>query len=202
MIGDIIMALAFTKYPANTFETLQINAGVVATQFDTSTGTLDSTKILGATTGGIQVNITPNFSDYGDSVDNVPANTKQLRVLNYFEAHITGSFVSVSQATAKLLAVAADLTAASGKIAPRADLDDNDFTDLWFIGDYGNRTGNGGFVAVKLIDALNVAGFQLQTQKNEKGSFSFDFQGHYDLTDDNRTPPFEIYVKPGSSSQL
>lgn len=192
------MALAYTKYPTDAFESLQINAGVVASEFDTATGQLDTSKILGATTGGIQVNLTPNFSDFGEDVDNVPANTKQLKVLNDWDCHITGSFVSVSQATAERLTVAADLTTASGKITPRADLQDADFDDLWFIGDYGDRTGNGGFVAVRLIDALNVGGFQLQTQKNNKGQFAFDFQGHYDLTDENRKPPFEIYVKPGS----
>ena len=192
------MALAYTKYPTNAFETLQINAGVVAKAFDPATGQLANADILGATTGGIQFTATPNFTDFGEDVDNVPNNTKQLKVLGDYDVHMSGNFVSVSQATAKLLVGAATLTAASGKIEPKPDLDDADFTDIWFIGDYGDRTGNGGFVAIKLIDALNTAGFSLQTQKNNKGQFAFDFQGHYDLTDENRTPPFEIYVKPGA----
>ena len=192
------MALAYTKYPTDAFETLQINAGVVAKAFNPSTGELVNSDILGATTGGIKFTATPNFTDFGEDVDNVPVNTKQLKVLGDYDVHMSGNFVSVSQATAKLLVGAAELTAASGKIAPNPDLADADFTDLWFIGDYGDRTGNGGFVAIKLIDALNTAGFSLQTQKQNKGQFAFDFQGHYDLTDPDRTPPFEIYVKPGS----
>jgi hypothetical protein len=194
------MALAYTKYPADAFETLQINAGVVAKAFDPATGELAQADILGATTGGIQFNATPQFSDFGEDVDNVPNNTKQLKVINDYDVHLTGSFVSVSQATAKLLTGAAELTSGTGKITPHPDLADADFNDLWFIGDYGDRTGNGGFIAIKLIDALNVSGFSIQTQKNNKGQFAFDFQGHYDLTDANRTPPFEIYVKPGTSS--
>jgi len=194
------MALAYTKYPTNAFETLQINAGVVASDFDPATGELENADILGATTGGIQFTATPQFEDFGSDVDNCPENTKQLKVLVDYDVHMTGNFVSVSQATAKLLVGAATLTAASGKITPKADLADADFTDLWFIGDYGDRTGNGGFIAIKLIDALNVTGFSLQTQKANKGQFAFDFQGHYDLTDENRTPPFEIYVKPGTSN--
>lgn len=192
------MALAYTKYPTNTFETLQINAGVVASNFDTTTGTLADADILGATTGGLTIALTPQFSDFGEDVDNVPNNTKQLKVLNDWDCHISGSFVAISAAVAERLVGAGDLTAASGKITPRADLEDADFDDLWFIGDYGNRSGNGGYIAVKLIDALNVNGFNLTTEKNNKGKFSFDFQGHYDLEDPNRTPPFEVYVKAGS----
>lgn len=192
------MALAYTKYPADAFETLQINAGVLATDFDTATGALDTTDIIGATTGGITINCTPNFSDFGEDVDNVPNNTKQLKVINDWTVTASGAFVSMSAASAKLLVGAGDLTAASGKITPRADLDDNDFSNIWFIGDYGDRSGNGGYIAVKLIDALSTGGWQLKTEKNNKGQFTFEFTGHYDLTDANRTPPFEVYVKAGS----
>ena len=122
------MALAYTKYPADTFETLQINAGVIATDFDTSTGALDTSDIVGATTGGIQINCTPNYSDFGEDVDNVPNNTKQLKVLDDWTVTASGSFVSMSAASAALLVGAGSL--ASNKITPRADLDDNDFKDL------------------------------------------------------------------------
>lgn len=196
------MALAYTKWPTDTFETLQINAGVVATDFNTSTGALDVDDIVGATTGGINFTATPNFTDFGEDVDNVPNNTKQLKVLQDYTVTLSGTFVTANTNAAKLLTGAADVTAgtsgAADKVAPRADLDDTDFSTLWFVGDYGDRQGNGGFVAIKLIDALNTGGFQLQTTKNGKGQFAFSFTGHYDLTDANRTPPFEIYIKSGS----
>jgi len=194
------MALAYTKYPADAFETLQINAGVVAKNFDPAAGTLAQADILGATTGGIQITCTPNYSDYGEDVDNVPVNTKQLKVINDWTVTASGSFVSLNAETAKLLTGAADLTASTGKITPRADLVDADFEDIWFVGDYGNRSGNGGCIAVRIIDALSNSGFSLQTQKNNKGQFAFEFMGHYDLEDANRTPPFEIYVKAGAAS--
>lgn len=192
------MALAYTKLPADTFETLQINAGVIAKSFDTTTGALNTSDIIGATTGGITINCTPNFSDFGEDVDNCPNNTKQLKVLDDWTVTASGAFVSMSAASAEILVGAGDLTAASGKIAPRADLDDDDFRDIWFIGDYGDRSGNGGYIAVKIIDALSTGGWQLKTEKNNKGQFSFEFTGHYDLEDANRTPPFEVYVKAGS----
>lgn len=192
------MALAYTKYPSDTFETLQINAGVIATDFDTSTGALDTSDIIGATTGGITINCTPNYSDYGEDVDNVPNNTLQLKCLDDWTVTASGAFVSMSAASAEILVGAGDLTAGTGKIAPRADLEDTDFRDIWFIGDYGDRSGNGGYIAVKLINALSTGGWQLKTEKNNKGQFSFEFTGHYDLEDANRTPPFEVYVKAGS----
>lgn len=192
------MALAYTKYPADTFETLTINAGVLATDFDPTNGTLDRDDIIGATTGGINFTATPNFTDYGEDVDNVPNNTKELKVLNDYEVKMSGAFVSLDTAAAKLLTTAADLS--GNKITPRADLTDNDFSNIWFVGDYGNRTGNGGFIAIKLIDALSTGGFQVQTQKNNKGQYSFEFLGHYSIEDADRTPPFEIYLKAGTTA--
>ena len=67
------------------------------------------------------------------------------------------------------------------------------------MGDYSDIvTGdNAGYVAIHIMNALNTAGFQIQTTKNNKGQFAFEFHGHYDLTDID-TVPFEIYVKAGN----
>ena len=48
------------------------------------------------------------------------------------------------------------------------------------------------------MKALNTAGVQLQTTKNGKGQFAFEFHGHYDI-DDIDTVPFEVYVKAGTA---
>lgn len=57
--------MKFTQIPATTFQTLQLNAGVLASDFTPATGTLSASDILGATTGGITFNATPTFSDWG-----------------------------------------------------------------------------------------------------------------------------------------
>ncbi len=46
------------------------------------------------------------------------------------------------------------------------------------------------------MNALNTSGFQIQSADDGKGTFSFEFTGHYSM-DDPETVPFEIYVKAG-----
>ena len=69
----------FTKIPQNTFNELQLNAGILLKDFDVETGTFADSDIITATTGGIQINVKPTFEDYGDDIDNCPKNTKELK---------------------------------------------------------------------------------------------------------------------------
>ena len=87
---------------------------------------------------------------------------------------------------------AADVTAASGKITPRADLEQSDFADLWWVGDRAD----GGMVAVKLINALSTAGFKLQTTKNGKGQISLTLTGHVSINA-QKVVPMEFYSTEG-----
>lgn len=186
----------FTKIPQNTFQTIQINAGVILSTFDTTTPTVVDTNILGATTGGVNFTATPSYLDYGEDIDNCPKNTKELKRLDDWDIKLTGNFVTVSAALAKRLAAAADL--AGEKISPRRDLDQNDFQDIWLVGDYSDKNGatKGGYVAIHMMDTLSTGGFQLQTSDKAKGQFAFEFTAHFSM-DAQDTVPFEIYVHAG-----
>lgn len=192
------MGLKFTKAPDDTFEKLQLNAGILVDTFTPSTGTIGN--ILGATSGGINFASNPSYSDWGEDVDNVPNNMKELKHLDGFDPSMSGTFLTVTPSVVKMLAAAADIDGTdSTKIVPREKLENTDFTELWWIGDYSDKnTGNNaGFLAIHLINALNTSGFQIQSGKNAKGQMSFEFHGHYSLADQD-TVPFEIYVKAGS----
>ena len=192
--------MKFTKIPTNTFETIQINAGVLLSEFDPTSPTVTDAKILGATTGGITFTATPTYSDYGEDIDNCPKNTKELKKLDDWDIKCSGTFVTVSAALAGQLAAAADVTAASGKITPRRDIALTDFKDLWLVGDYSdiNDDTNGGFVAIKMMNTLSTGGFQLKTSDKAKGQFAFEFTAHFSM-DAQDTVPFEIYVKAGTA---
>lgn len=193
--------MKFTKIPADTFKTLQLNAGVLATTFTPATGTLDKEAQIGATSGGINFTATPTYSDFGEDIDNCPKNTKELKRLDEWEVTMSGTFVAADTAIAKLLIGAADIDKTDAtKVTPRNDLADADFGDIWFIGDYSDKNGekNGGFIAIKLINALSTGGFQLQTSDKAKGQFSFTFTGHYSI-DAQDTVPFEVYIKAGTA---
>lgn len=193
--------MKFTKIPSDTFKTLQMNAGVLATNFVPATGTLEAEAQIGATSGGINFTATPTYSDFGEDIDNCPKNTKELKRLDEWEVTMSGKFVAADTAIAKLLIGAADIDKQdTTKVTPRNDLADADFGDIWFIGDYSDKNGetNGGFIAIKLINALSTGGFQLQTSDKAKGQFSFTFTGHYSIAAQG-TVPFEIYIKSGTA---
>lgn len=189
--------MKYTQVASDAFEKLQLNAGVLLTEFDPSTGALDKTKIFGATGGGVSFTATPNYIDFGEDIDNVPANTKELKQLDYFDVNMSGTFKTVDTDLGAALVAAADVS--GDKITPRSTLSQDDFFDVWWVGDYSDvTTGAGaGFMAIKLIDALSTGGFQIQSNDKGKGDFAFEFTAHYSL-DDTDIVPFEIYIKAGS----
>ena len=193
--------MKFTKIPSDAFQKLQINAGILTTDFTPSTGAIGAAGQIGATTGGVSFSATPTYSDYGEDIDNCPKNMKELKRLESWEATISGTFVNADTAIAKMLVGAADIgTPDTTKITPRNDVLESDFETIWLVGDYSDKNGetNGGFIAIKLINALSTGGFQIQTADKAKGQFAFTFTGHYSM-DAQDTPPFEIYIKAGTA---
>ena len=193
--------MKFTKIPSDAFQKLQINAGILTTDFTPATGTIGESGQIGATTGGVNFTATPTYSDFGEDIANCPKNMKELKKLDSWEAKMTGTFVNADTAIAKLLCGAADIGSPdTTKVTPRNDLKDADFDDIWLVGDYSDKNGetNGGFIAIKLINALSTGGFQLQTSDKAKGQFAFEFTGHYSMSAQD-TVPFEIYIKAGTA---
>ena len=195
--------MKYTQIPADTFQKLQLNAGILVSTFAPATGVIGD--LLGATTGGITFNANPTYSDFGEDVDNCPNNMKELKHLDGYDPTMSGTFLTCSPALAKKLAGAADIdTQQNFKVVPRKDLLAGDFTDVWWIGDYSDvntdsgQTQSAGYLAIHLINALNQTGFQITTEKNAKGQLAFEFHGHYSI-DSQDTVPFEIYCKAGTS---
>lgn len=190
--------MKFTKIPETTFQKLQLNAGVLLKTFDPSNATVDQASIVGATSGGVSFAATPAFSDFGEDIDNAPKNTKELKRLDSWDVSMSGTFVTMDSTVAKLMMASA--TASADKITPRNDLAAEDFTDLWWVGDYSDENGetNGGFIAIHMMNSLSTGGFAIQSGDKAKGTFAFTFTGHYSIADQNKVP-FEVYVKAGTA---
>lgn len=198
--------MKYTQIPADTFQKLQLNAGILVKSFAPETGTI--TDIVGATSGGVSFTATPTFSDFGEDIDNAPKNTKELKKLDSWEVSMTGSFVTVDSAVSKTLVGAADTSTVAStdvtKITPRNDVLDADFADIWWVGDYSDQNTDGGqnvtagFVAIHLINSLSTGGFSMQSTDRAKGTFAFTFTGHYSIAEQD-TVPFELYVKAGTA---
>lgn len=184
----------FTRIPEKTFDEIQLNAGILLKDFKPETGTMKMTDLIGATSGGVNVVATPEYTDFGEDIDNAPTNVKELKKLTAWSVTMSGNFVTVSAEMAKMLIGAADMEG-EHKIIPRSDILDTDFTDLWWVGDYGkdNSEENGGFLAVHMLNSLSTGGFNIQSANKGKGQLSFEFTGHYSIKDQTKVP-FEVYV--------
>lgn len=192
--------MKFTKIPVDTFSKLQLNAGILVDNFDPASGTIGN--LLGATTGGIEFKSNPSFQDYGEDVDNCPNGMKELKKLTGYDPQMSGAFLTCTPSVIKSLIGAADISVSNGsRVVPRQELEAGDFKDLWWIGDYSdvNTGNNAGFLAVHLMSALNTAGFQIKSSKDNKGQMSFEYHGHYSINAQD-VVPFEIYCKAGESS--
>lgn len=193
--------MKFTQIPANTFKELQLNAGILLEEFVPAEASFSVNDILGATTGGINFTAQAEFIDFAEDIDNARKNMKEFKVLDEWTATMSGTFVSMTPALAKLLVGAGVIDAKdTTKIVPRIDLDQADFSNLWWVGDYSDKHGNtnGGFMAIHLLNALSTGGFQIQTGDKAKGNWAFEFTGHYSIAAPE-TVPYEIYVKAGSA---
>lgn len=184
----------FTKIPQDTFDGLQLDAGVLLRNFDPSSSTAPADEdIICATTGGITVSCVPTFSDMGADVDNCPVNMKELMHLDSWACTMSFTALSTSIPFLKLALGAAD--EAGGKVVPRRDLKQEDFSDIWWAGDRAD----GGWVAVRLMNALSTGGISLQTTKSGKGQTAVTLTGHVSI-DAQDVVPMEFYSSNGEEA--
>jgi len=225
--------MRFTKIRPDTFERLQLNAGILIGDtpahylkndqeqdgngkkhvFDSAKALMDSTwnDVLGSTTGGVTFEATPTFTDFGEDIDNCPKNMKELKRVDSWDVTMSGSFVMVDPSlVSRLMGTAEILTEeeASEEEKPNIDhkgarirpldLDQSAFFNLWWIGDYGsdNSEESGGYLVIHLWNALSTGGFHFTSADNEKGTFDFEFTGHYDMDNQERIP-FDVYIGSG-----
>lgn len=190
------MGMKYTQIPSTAFQEIQLNAGILVESFTPATGAFSG--LIGASSGGITFEATPEFVDFGDDIDNCPKNMKELKKLDTWEAKLSGTFATVTASLAKKLVGAADM--ASNKVTPRSTLETSDFFDIWWIGDYSDKNGtnNGGYCAIHLMNALSTGGFKIQSSDKEKGKFEFEFTGHVSMNSQD-TVPFEVYIKAGTA---
>ena len=191
--------MKFTQIPTDTFKNLQLNAGILIDNFTPTTGTIGN--IIGATSGGVTFKAVPSFKDYGEDIDNCPKNMLELKKLESWEVKMSGSFVSVTTNLIKMIVGAGDINKSDAtNIVPRNDITKQDFKEVWWVGDYSDENGkkNGGFLAIHLMNALSTGGFSIKSGDKTKGTFDFEFTGHYSMEHQD-TVPFEIFAKVGSA---
>jgi hypothetical protein len=176
----------FTRIPEDTFSGLQLDAGILLKQFNPASPAVADADIICATTGGINPQCIPTYSDMGEDIDNCPVNMMEFKKLDGWDCKIPTTALGNDPDTIRLALGAADK--AGNRVVPRRDLKQSDFSDLWWVGDRAD----GGFVAICLKNALSTGGFTLQTSKNGKGTITLELTGHVSVSAQNKVP-MEFY---------
>ena len=189
------MGFKYTRIPDDAFQKLVMNAGIMCKSFDPSTK--EASNLIGATTGGLQIDCTPTYEDFGDDIDNCPKNMLELKKITAYDVKVSGTLLTVDKNDAKMLLGAADIS--GNKITPRMNLAKSDFADVWIVADYSDEnTGvNAGYIACHILNALNTSGFSLKTADKGKGQISFELTGHVSI-DAQDVVPFEVYIGGGA----
>ena len=183
----------FTVIPQNTFNALQMDAGVLLKRFDPANPAAPADEdIICATTGGIKPSCVASYEDLGSDVDNVPVNMKELKKLTGWECKISTTSLGTSPELIRMSLGAADINAQTGAIVPRKDLEQTDFADVWWVGDRAD----GGLVAIQLKNALSTGGFSLQTTKNGKGQIALELTGHVSINAQKVVPMVFYSMEP------
>lgn len=177
----------FTKIPMDTFENMQLDAGVLLRSFDpASAAEPTDEQIICATRGGITVTCVPKYSDMGDDVDNCPIGMMELKKLEGWNCGMKFVSLGMTAEDIRLALGAADVS--GNRIVPRRTLSESDFSDIWWVGD----TAGGGLVAVCLKNALSEKGLELQSSKNSKGQLTIELKGHVSVNAQDAMP-MEFY---------
>lgn len=183
----------FTVIPQDTFDKIQLDAGVLLKTFNPASPAVADNEIITATTGGINATCVPTFSDMGEDVDNCPVNMKELKHLDGWECKLAFTALGTSPENIRFALGCADIDGTdTSKVVPRRNLEQTDFADVWWVGDRAD----GGLVAIQLLNALSTAGFSLQTTKAGKGQISCELTGHVSMNAQN-TVPMVFYSMDG-----
>ena len=186
--------MKFTKIPQNTFEELQINAGILVKDFDVATGTFQDSDMISATTGGITVSVKNSYSDMGEDIDNCPKNTMELKRIDSTDVSISTTALNINETLLIKMLGAADKDVTTGAIKPRKELRTTDFSTVWWIGDLSD----GGYIAVKISNALSTEGFEIKTTDKGKGNVALTLTGHTSIQAQDVIPA-EFYLGTAES---
>lgn len=104
----------FTKVSTDSFDELQMNAGVLLSTFNPNSPAEPSSEdIIATTTGGIHAVCEPTYSDFGEDVDNVPNNMKEYKHLDGWNCYLGFTSIKFNTKNVKLAIGAADTSGAT-----------------------------------------------------------------------------------------
>ena len=184
----------FVKVSEDTFKEIQLEAGMILSDFDpASKADVEDAQIVCATTGGISIACKPTYTDYGADIDNVPNNMLEFKEVEEWDCSIGFTALNASASVIGLSLGVADVD--GEKITPKTGSVEKYAKDVWWVGERAD----GGLVACCLKNALSADGLNLKTTKKGKGQLSCTLTGHVSIKAQN-VVPMEFYVQEGTAA--
>ena len=193
-----------------TFENLQLNAGVFLKGFDLDTpadndaletAILEAleagTGVLGATRGGGSFRAVPTMRSI--EADGKRAEFVGSQMIDTWDIRLTGTLLEITPENMKDALVCADMTTTGNKttVKIRRDIKTEDYIpSLCWVGDTAR-----GFVAIELTNALNTAGANFTFTDKGEGTLPFEFVAHQaDLKGGEYLPVRVIFFDEGEGA--
>lgn len=190
-----------TGLRAETFEKLQLNAGVFLENFDYSSATdaaslkaliataiEGDTGVLGATRGGGSFECTPEIRTI--EADGMRYPFKGSSVNDLWTIKLKTTLIETTPENFARALMCADVETSDGKttVRVRTNIELKDYkSSVCWIGDTSK-----GYVLIKLDNALNLTGATFTFTDKGEGTLPVEFQAHNASLDDQDNAPFEI----------
>ena len=187
-----------TPIRAESFEQMIFDAGMMLKNFNYASATdaetlaeliatekESGTSLMGATKGGVNIQIVPSF--WNVEADGMRMPFVGSKRPDTAEVKITGTFVEYTPDNVKDVLAVADKTGEGAKITiqPRFSIKEGDYIkSLVWVGNHGSD----GIVLVELKNALCTTGLNTQTTDKDVGTLPFEFVGHADDVSSTELP--------------
>lgn len=199
-----------TPLRADTYKSLQLNAGVVIVNTDISAYTdaeslktalaeiiADGSALLGATRGGGTCTITRETRQV--EADGVRGLFKGGTIVDSGDAYISTTLIEITPEHLKTVIGNADIDDDAPnhiKIKVRLAIDDDDYlTNLIWVGDTSE-----GFMAIELANALNTADITLTWADKNEGTLNLEAHAHQDSIGEEEYLPITFhYLTPSTA---
>ena len=188
------MKKIISGFTNKTPEHLLLDSGAFFKNFDVATDTFESAvtagKLIGATRSGGKFDAIPEIRQI--EVDGVKGPAKGLEMLDAWNVTIGASVLEITTDTLALASTTVDNTTNEKYDIVKANnviaLDDYIGNITWV----GTLSGSDEPVIIQVMNALNMGGLSLQTQRKNEAVAALNVTGHY-TAEDLDTPPFVIY---------
>ena len=175
----------------NTPTRLQLDAGVLLSSFDPTSGTVVASNIIGATRGGGSFSAVPTIHNV--AADGAPTNMKGMDRIDEWVVNLNTTLLEFTPDTIGIAMGVAPTTSTSGsftKYIYKNAFAATDYKDFWWVG----ALSSGGKVAIHIKNGVNKSGLTLTVADKGEGTFPITIVGNYDTTLlADGTAPFELY---------